>query len=408
MHTRGPACSFIIPFQFIPMKTLLPLMLCLTALSAAAAPYLPASGSKVIETLPGRSDPAQKEISQLRAQALAAPGDVRIATALARRYIALGRSETDPRYLGYAQAALAPWWNAKAPPHAVRLLRATLLQSTHHFAEAMADLDAITLADPGNAQAWLTRATVQTVQGDYEGATRSCARLSALASQLASFACLGNAASASGRLAASERLLAQALARNADAPAEEQAWVLTMLAEMATRRGDAPAAQARYRRALATSPRDSYLLGAYADFLLDQKRAREAAALLGEHRRIDALLLRYALALQQQPGSKGELAAAIKELDARFGAAMQRGDSVHQREHARHTLHLRREARAALALAQQNWAVQKEPADTRLVLEAALGAGDRAAAAPVLKWIEKTGLEDVAIAALVKRLKASS
>jgi Tfp pilus assembly protein PilF len=383
-------------------------MLCLAALAAEAAPYVPASGSKVIETLPGRSNPAQKELDMLRAQVRAAPNDVQLATALARRYISLGRSETDPRYFGYAQAALAPWWNGKTPPHEVRLLRATLLQSTHHFPEAMADLDAITRSDPANAQAWLTRATIQTVQGDYEGATRSCARLSALASQLASFACLGNAAGVSGRLAASERLLGQALARDADAPADEQAWVLTMLAEMATRRGDARTAEARYRSALAVSPRDSYLIGAYADFLLDQKRPREAAALLRDHRRIDALLLRYALALQQQPGSKDELTAAMKELDARFGAAMQRGDSVHQREQARYTLHLRREAGAALALAKQNWAVQKEPADTRLVLEAALGAGDRAAAAPVLKWIEKTGLEDVAIAALVQRLKASS
>ncbi|HEY0489440.1 MAG TPA: tetratricopeptide repeat protein [Telluria sp.] len=389
------------------MKRLLPLILCLATLAAEAAPYVPASGSKIIETLPGRSNPAQKEIDMLRAQVRAAPNDVQLATALARRYISLGRSETDPRYFGYAQAALAPWWNSKAPPHEVRLLRATLLQSTHHFPEAMADLDAITRSDPANAQAWLTRATIQTVQGDYEGATRSCARLSALASQLASFACLGNAAGVSGRLAASERLLGQALARDADAPADEQAWVLTMLAEMATRRGDARTAEAHYRSALAISPRDSYLIGAYADFLLDRKRPREAAALLRDHRRIDALLLRYALALQQQAGSKDELTAAIKELDARFGAAMQRGDSVHQREQARYTLHLRRESGAALALAKQNWAVQKEPADTRLVLEAALGAGDRAAAAPVLEWIEKTGLEDVAIAALVQRLKAS-
>jgi Tfp pilus assembly protein PilF len=390
------------------MKKLLFLTLSLTTLAACAAPYLPTSGNKVIETLPRRTDPGQQDILRMREQLRAAPKDVRLAATLARRYISIGRSETDPRYFGYAQAALAPWWNAKAPPHEIRLLRATLLQSTHHFDEAMSDLDAVTLAAPGDAQAWLTRATVQTVQGDYHGATKSCARLSALASQLASFACLGNVAGVSGRLAASERLLDQAFARNADAPADEQAWVLTLLAEMATRRGDAATAEARYRRALATSPRDSYLLGAYSDFLLDQKRPREAAGLLLDHRRIDALLLRYALAVQQQAGSKTELAAAMKELDARFGAGLQRGDSVHQREHARYTLHLRGDAKAALALAQQNWAVQKEPADTRLVLEAALGARDRAAAEPVLQWLKKTGLEDVAIAALVRRLGAVS
>lgn len=390
------------------MKLLLLIALGLSPLAAQAAPYLPASGTQVIETMPRRSDPAQQDIERLRKQVRSSPNDVKLATALARRYIEIGRSETDPRYFGYAQAVLAPWWHAKAPPHDVRLLRATLMQSTHHFAEAMADLDAITAADPANAQAWLTRATVQTVRGDYEGATASCARLSSLASQLASFACLGNVAGVTGRVAASEQLLVQTLARNADAPREEQAWVLTLLAEMATRRGDAASAEARYRRALAASPRDSYLLGAYADFLLDQKRPRDVAVLLREHQRIDALLLRYALALQQQPASKDRFGAALKELDARFGAALQRGDSVHEREQARYTLHLRRDPRAALVLAQQNWLVQKEPADTRLVLEAALAAGNRAAAEPVVRWVEKNRLEDVAIAGLIQRLRTPS
>lgn len=390
------------------MKPFLLIVLCLSVLDTRAAPYLPTSGAQVIETMPRRSDPMQQDIEQLRKQVRSSPNDVRLATMLARRYIDIGRSDTDPRYFGYAQAALAQWWNTKAPPHDVRLLRATLMQSTHHFIEAMADLDAITAADPSNAQAWLTRATVQTVRGDYDGATASCARLSSLASQLASFACLGSVAGVTGRLAASEQLLKQSLARNADAPHEEKAWVQTLLAEMATRRGDAASAEASYRRALGASPRDSYLLGAYADFLLDQKRPREVADLLREHQRIDALLLRYALALQQQATRKDELGAAMTELGARFGAALQRGDSVHQREQARYTLHLRREPKAALALALQNWMVQKEPADTRLVLEAALAAGNRAAAEPVVRWIEKNRLEDVAIAALVQRLRTPS
>lgn len=390
------------------MNLFLLIALSMAMIAAQAAPYLPASGAQVIETMPRRSGPEQQEIERLRKQVRSSPNNVRLATALARHYIDIGRSETDPRYFGYAQAALAPWWNAKAPPNDVRLLRATLMQSTHHFAEAMADLDAITAADPSNAQAWLTRATVQTVRGDYDGATASCARLSSLASQLASFACLGNVAGVTGRLAASEQLLTQTLARNTDAPRDEQAWVLTLLAEMAARRGDAASAEARYRRALSTSPRDSYLLGAYADFLLDQKRPREASNLLRDQQRIDALLLRYALALQQQPASREQLGAAMKELEARFGAALQRGDSVHERERARYTLHLRRDPKAALVLAQQNWMVQKEPADTRLVLEAALASGNRAAAEPVMRWVEKNRLEDVAIAKLIDRLRTPS
>jgi hypothetical protein len=244
-------------------------VLALAAAPAPAAPYLPRAGAEVLESLPRRTDPVQQELQGMRRQLAAAPQDVQLATALAQRYIGIGRSEADPRYFGYAQAALAPWWNQAAPPPAVRLLRATLLQGTHRFPAAMADLDAVTAADPANAQAWLTRATVQTVLGQYGPATASCARLSALAGELASITCLTNVSGLTGRLLKSDMLLA-----------------------------------------------------------------------------------------------------------------------------------------TTLALAQQNWGVQKEPADLRILHEAAQQAGDRAAAAAALAWLAQTGLEDAAIqplAALAQR-----
>ncbi|UUZ52705.1 hypothetical protein LP419_26185 [Massilia sp. H-1] len=83
----------------------------LFAQAVQAAPYTPASGSAVIERLPRRADPAQQELRALRAQLAARPGDLALATSVARQHIATARRETDPRYFGYAQAALAPWWS---------------------------------------------------------------------------------------------------------------------------------------------------------------------------------------------------------------------------------------------------------------------------------------------------------
>lgn len=388
-------------------------LISLLAPPAQAAPYLPRSGADVLETLPRRGDPLQQELRAMLRQLAASPNDAALAATLAQRYIAVGRSESDPRYFGYAQAALAPWWSQPAPPPALRLLRATLLQNTHRFDAAMADLDAVTAAEPGNAQAWLTRATVQTVLGQYSAATASCARLSTLAGQLASITCLTNVSGVTGRLEKSDMLLATTLQRNSDADPGLQSWSLTQLAEMATRRGDARLAEARYLAALKLAPRDSYLLGAYADFLLDRGRGAEAAALLKDQQRVDGLLLRYALALKQiqsatagarTAAAQAELDAAVRELQARFDAAALRGDSVHQREQARFELQLRGDAKTALALAQKNWAVQKEPADLRIVLEAARQAGDRAAAAPALAWMAQSGLEDAAIEPLAIQL----
>ena len=383
------------------------ILFALAAQPLLAAPYIPAKGSDVVERLPRRSDPAQQELRRLRAQLAASPNDVALAASVARQHINTARSETDPRYLGYAQAALAPWWSLPAPPLEVRLLRATLLQSTHHFPEAMRDLDAIVKADPNNPQAWLTRATVQTVRGEYDAATQSCARLSSMTTQLVSNTCIASVGAMTGRAKPSEALLDMTLRREGDANPELQVWVLTLLAEMAERRGDPATAETRYRRALALSPRDSYLVGAFADFLLDQKRASEVIALVKDQTRIDGLLLRYALALQQT-GDAARLRSADAELNARFGAAMQRGDTVHQREQARYELHVRGDDRAALALAQKNWAVQKESADMRVFLEAAAKLNDKAAAAPVLEWIGRNAVEDVAVQRLVRQLKGGA
>ncbi|UQV43771.1 hypothetical protein KIV45_17775 [Janthinobacterium lividum] len=386
------------------MKTLISLLCACLPLLAWAAPYTPKDGSAVVEQLPRRADATQLALRGLRQQLDATPQDLALATSLAQRYISLARSETDPRYLGYAQAALAPWWRQTAAPVAVRLLRATILQSTHHFGPALQDLDAVIAQQPQNAQAWLTRATVLTVQGDYAQATASCARLSALTTQLVTVTCLANIASVTGRAASSERLLDLTLRRSAGAAPELESWAATLLAEMATRRGENDIAEARYQQALARQPRDSYLLGAYADFLLDRQRPQEVVKLLKDQQRIDALLLRYALALQSLPGQQPGYRAAKAELAARFNAAMQRGDTVHQREQARYTLFLQQDIPAALQLAQQNWTVQKEVPDMRILLEAALAARNYGAAQAVLAWIAANGVEDVALQRLVRQL----
>jgi tetratricopeptide (TPR) repeat protein len=387
------------------MHKLILALACCSAAATQAAPYIPASGQLVVETVPRRGDPAQQELRRLRSQLNASPNDITIAATIARRYIALARSETDPRYLGYAESALAPWWQQAAPPTDVRLLRATLLQSTHQFTPALADLKAVLASEPQNVQAWLTQATVQTVQGDYSGATVSCARVSGLSIELVGITCIANIGAVTGKAAASEQLLDLTLSRSSNAPQDLRVWALTLLAEMAQRRGDATTSEARFRRALTLSPRDSYLLGAYADLLLEQNRAADVLELLRDQERIDALLLRRALALQQA-GKQSAMQADVRELAARFDAAAQRGDTVHQREQARFELVLRHDAKTALALARKNWEVQKEPADIRIYLQAAVQA--RADARPVIDWVATHHTEDAAATRLIHQLQAGT
>jgi hypothetical protein len=57
-------------------------------------------------------------------------------------------------------------------------------------------------------------------------------------------------------------------------------------------------------------------------------------------------------------------------------------------------LHLLGEPQAALQLASENWRVQKEPADLRILVEAALAARDAAEIDQASAWLRGTGLED--------------
>ena len=139
-------------------------------------------------------------------------------------------------------------------------------------------------------------------------------------------------------------------------------------------------------------------MGAYADFLLDQQRPAEVRSLLQPFLRADGLLLRHAIALQQLRDTHAASAAEL--VGARFAAARERGDHTHKREEARYQLVLRGDAATALRLAQANWDVQKEPADVRILAEAALAAHDPAAQGVVRDWLQRTGLQDQASAAL--------
>ncbi len=103
--------------------------LAILAISGAVmgAPFRPADPATVLERLPYRpADPHVRELARLRAQLALQPDNLRLAVQLAYRYYQLVSAEGDPRYIGYAQAALQPWWTMPSPPPEVLVLRASL------------------------------------------------------------------------------------------------------------------------------------------------------------------------------------------------------------------------------------------------------------------------------------------
>jgi hypothetical protein len=374
-----------------------------------AAPFIPAGDDTLVERLPARiGNPAERRQQRaLREQLRQHPAELQLATRLARDAIDRARRDGDPRELGQAQAALAPWWMQPHPPAPVRLLRAIVRQSQHDFGPALQDLDA--LLQPGTqpvplalqAQAELTRASVLQVQGRWREADAGCERLlgahyAALgrAVRLPAQVCRAELMSLQGQAAPAAAALA-ALARQPDA---DTGWLSLVRAELAERRGDA-SADALYRQAVAASSLpDVYTLAAYADWLLAQRRERDVATLLAGREEADALLLRLAIAWKRSADLRAP--QAIATLAARFDAARLRGDRSHRREQARYELDLVGDAQAALSSAQSNWVVQKEPADALLLARAALAAKQPQAAQPVWQRVRDTGWQDARLQAL--------
>ncbi|HEV7414192.1 MAG TPA: tetratricopeptide repeat protein [Casimicrobiaceae bacterium] len=356
-----------------------------------AEPYIPGADSDVLERLPEKNDPSLRDLKRLRIAASKHPDDLALAIRLARRSIEAARDSGDPRFLGQAQAALAPWWKLSDPPAPALLLRATIKQSNHDFDGALSDLDRLIADNPADGQALLTRATVLTVQGKYRAARADCSRIASLAVPLVFAACDAAPASLSGEAANAYRSLLGALSSASDTDAALREWALTLAGEIADRRGDHAAAETHFRSAFALDPRDPYLIAAYCDFLLDRGRAREVPPLVANQTRNDNLLLRLALAERQLPDATSAFARHRRELADRFDAARRRGDSLHEREEARYLLMIENDAAGSLRLARENWQVQREPADLRILSEAASAAGDAGALREVAEWTAANG-----------------
>ncbi len=364
-------------------------------LAVAAAPFVPKDDAEIVQRLPYRADAAERA----RRTALARdPAQLPLAVASARAALQRAQCHGDPRELGVAQAALAPWWpRVDAPAEAV-LLRARVRQARHEFEAAQADLRRLLarpdLAPTERAQALLDAAALHRLRAELPQARALCGQLQPLAA-LPAAACLAELDSLSGQGPAAAQALAALSPGRVTPP-----WLALMRAELADRLGDEAAAPTLYRLALAGED-GVYTRAALADWLLARQRAAEALALVerSPDAEADALLLRRVIALRQL---RRDAAAPTAQLRERLAAAERREPGRHAREQARFALDVAGDAREALRLARLNWAQQREPADALLLLRAALAAGrdGDAARQELAATLRALGWQDQRLAAL--------
>lgn len=359
---------------------------------------VPTDDGEVIAEVRVRTATAdEREADSLRLAVRAAPRDAATVARWVRRCLECDRQDSDPRWLGWAQAALVPWNGSLEVPEDLRLARALWLQRRHEFDAALADLDLVIRQNPRCAEAWLVRSTLLALRGDLDAARSAVAPLWRLVDPLTATTATATVASLSGAGERSCALLERLLNAKSTSPPmkAQEVWAWTQLAETRERLGQMAAAEMAFRRALRADSNDSYLLGAFADFLLRQHRAAEAERLVENHSTRDALVLRWLEARLQLRRTDGSFETAKRKLAATFELQAARGERVHLREAGRFRLRVAADPVGALRLARENWQIQREPADLLLLQEAANAAGSESDQHTVREWVKRTRLEDV-------------
>ncbi len=334
-------------------------------------PYEPARDDTVLIRIPAAA--SSRHTQRLRSALASNSHDLSAALELARAYLDAGRREGDPRFFSYVQGTLQPWTEREDAPANALVLTATSLQSLHRFTEARSLLDRALTRDPRNAQAWLTKATILQVQGEFDAAQDACSHLLGVTDQRIALGCLLSARSMNGRLAESYAALSRVMANIGGLNQGTVSWLTSLLGEMSVRIGNDTEAQRHFASALTADPDDSYARGELADVYLRQARYHEVIALLSQHESHDALLLRLAIAGKHLGTHAGK--RWISMYDARYKAARRGGDLTHLREETRYLLEVLGDVDGAFKTAERNWQTQREPADIRLYQRAAILSG---------------------------------
>jgi predicted Zn-dependent protease len=179
--------------------------------------------------------------------------------------------------MALAIAALSPRAHAESD----LLALADRLQHQHRFGAAEAVLAAHLANNPDDANTLLRRAQIRLEAGKSREALADCLRASARLSALAASACQAQAMAQLGQARRAREQIEAALAQSGDADTVATvSWATGIAAELAAQLGDTAAAEAHYRHSLATAGDAHFPRIAYAQFLLDQKRPRDALRLL--------------------------------------------------------------------------------------------------------------------------------
>jgi tetratricopeptide (TPR) repeat protein len=341
---------------------------------------------RVVAVLPMSGRAASDDLRARLAAARAHPDDPVAAKRAARALIDEGRNAGDSRLVGAALGVLRPFLGA--PDAETLTLAASARQYQHDFPGALDLLDRALALSPRDASALSARATVNLVLGRLRTADRDCRQLFAAQRPDLGFLCQSTARTLTAEAPAVYARLEGVLSGTDLLDVSLRGYALGLMGEIAALQGRPDQARAHLAAALAEDPQALRLRMMLADLMLADGDAAAALALLDGAADVDGVLLRRAIAAGRL-GRPAPRDAARTELSRRVRQNLALGLTAHAREEARFHLEVERDPARALDRARLNWQLQREIEDAQLLIDAAIAAGDPAAAVPVLRWMDE-------------------
>lgn len=341
----------------------------------------------------------QARLDELTAELKKDPKNAEAAAAFARFAAIEARRNGDTSLLRRAAESLKPWREIKTPPIDILLIRANVKQIDHRFEEALSDLDEVIARSPANPQARLSRAFIRSTVGQAEWAAADCAALRPGISIYIRETCRARVSGLTGAIDEAATRMTALLNAVQPSSVAERLFALSVASDLVERLGDDDIAEAFYKEMLSLDSASVYARAAYADFLISQDRRDEAQEVIGDAPHTEALLLLRTLAANTDEDSLAKSAA--QELSIRMAVDRAEQDFSHAREYARFALDHLNDADLAFEMAQENWRVQKEPIDARILVRSARAAGSPEIVEEIRDWTAKTGLQDKTLQALL-------
>lgn len=350
--------------------------------------------NQIIARLPDSKDPETALLTRMRRYTQEHPNDLGTAVSLAHRYIIKGKNESDTRYLGYAAAVLKRWLDMEQTPTQITLLDAEIKQYNHDFNGALASLNNIAQSSQQYPAAALMSANIHQIQGEFAKARANCDAMGTRMEHISEI-CALSLASLTGDLDVSRTKLQELLSTNSYQP-EIMTWALGKLIDMSIR--SSRTQEALYYASLmdVTLAKAAFHRAQLADVLFMLNRPLDVMSLIAEDEPSDALFVRR-LRAQKIIGQNWQ-SAKSRRLERLFQILSKRGKNPHAREAAYYYLYLSEEPEKALSAALENWTDQKEPIDTRLLMETAKQSGNMDAIDHVVDWIIRNRYQDATLA----------